>query len=454
MSLPSADEARSRFPHPLALLVGGVLLAAALSYVLPAGKYDRREDPATGRSVVVAGTYHSVPPHHVGPFAALVAIPEGMADAAAVVFFVFLVGGAFTIVDRTGALRHGVDGLVQRLERREAWVIPIASVAFATAGALENMQEEIIALIPVLLLLTRRAGFDALTAVAMSAGAAAVGAAFSPINPFQVGIAQKLASLPLLSGWAFRLPVLVVAVALWIWGTLRHAARTRRPPEMVEDPAHSVTGARQGVVLALVLVAFAVFVYGVMRLGWDFNQMSAVFFLMGIAAGLVGGLRISGTVEAFVEGLRDMTLAALLIGFARAIYVVLDRGQIIDTIVHGMFGPLAQLPLAASAIGMMVVHTAIHVPVPSVSGQAVLTMPLLVPLSDLLGLSRQVTILAYQYGAGLCDLLTPTNGGLMAVLAAARVPYERWLRFLMPVYLGLVLLGMIAIGVALATRLV
>ncbi len=453
MALPSADEARSRFPHPLALLVGGILLAAALSYVLPAGKYERREDVATGRQVVVAGTYHAVPPQPVSPFAALVAIPQGMADAASVVFFVFLVGGAFTIVDRTGALRHGVDGLVGRLQRREAWVIPIVSVAFATAGALENMQEEIIALIPVLLLLTRRAGFDALTAVAMSAGAAAVGASFSPINPFQVGIAQKLAGLPLLSGWQFRLPVLLLAVAFWIWGTLQYAARTRRPPEAIDAAAHVATGPRQTVVLALVLLTFGVFIYGVMRLGWDFDQMSALFVVMGVVAGLIAGLGVGGTTEAFVEGLREMTLAALLIGFARAIYVVLDRGQIIDTIVHGLFGPLAGLPLAVSALGMMAVHTAIHVPVPSVSGQAVLTMPLLVPLSDLLGLSRQVTILAYQYGAGMCDLLTPTNGGLMAILAAARVPYERWLRFLMPIYLGLVVLGAIAIGLAIAIRL-
>lgn len=453
MSLPSADETRSRFPHPLALLVGGVLLAAALSYVLPAGKYDRREDPVTGRSVVVAGTYHAVPPQPVSPFAAIVAIPEGMADAASVVFFVFLVGGAFTVVDRTGALRHGVDGLVKKLQGREAWVIPIACVAFATAGALENMQEEIIALIPVLLLLTRRAGFDALTAVAMSAGAAAVGASFSPINPFQVGIAQKLASLPLLSGSGFRLPVLALAVALWIWATLRHAARTRRPPEEAPQLDQGSTGPRQGAVLGLVLVTFVVFVYGVMRLGWDFNQMSALFFVMGVAAGLIAGLGVTGTTEAFGEGFREMSLAALLIGFARAIYVVLDHGQIIDTIVHGLFTPLAGLPLAVSAIGMVAAHTAIHVPVPSVSGQAVLTMPLLVPLSDLLGLSRQVTILAYQYGAGLCDLLTPTNGGLMAILATAHVPYERWLRFLMPVYVGLVLIGVAAIVLAISIHL-
>jgi uncharacterized ion transporter superfamily protein YfcC len=445
---------RIRFPHPLPLMVVCVLIAAVLSYVLPAGRYERHTDPVTQRSVVVAGTYHEVAATPVSPFGAVVAIPKGMADAASVIFFVFLVGGAFAVVDQTGALRRGVDWLVARLEQHAALVIPITCIAFATAGALENMQEEIIALVPVLLLLTRRLGYDALTAAAMSVGAAAVGSAFSPINPFQVGIAQKLAQLPLLSGWLFRLVFLVLAVALWIWGTMRHAARTRTAARDTTLDVAGPLGARQGAVLALVLVTFAVFVFGVMRLGWDFDQMAALFFVMGVAAGLIGGLRVAGTADAFVEGFRSMAFAGLLIGFARAIYVVLEQGSIVDTIVHGLFTPIAALPAWLSAIGMLAVQTAVHVPVPSVSGQAVLTMPLLVPLSDLIGLSRQVMILTYQYGAGLCELLTPTNGALMAILAAAGVRYEHWIRFVVPVYLGLVALALVAIfvGIGIGVR--
>ncbi|MCH8255674.1 MAG: YfcC family protein, partial [Gemmatimonadetes bacterium] len=180
----------------------------------------------------------------------------------------------------------------------------------------------------------------------------------------------------------------------------------------------------------------------------DFDQMSALFLIMGIVAGLIGGLRVTGTAEAFVKGFRSMAFAALLIGFARAIYVVLDQGVIIDTIVHGLFTPIANLPVALSAIGMMVVHTAVHIPVPSVSGHAVLTMPVLVPLSDLLGMSRQVTVLAYQYGAGLCDLLTPTNGALMAILATGGVRYEQWVKFAVPLYLLVAVVGMVGIVVA------
>ena len=194
-----------RVPHPLVLLTGCVILAAVASHVLPAGEFDRRDDEATGRSVVVAGTYHEVDPSPVGFFDAIVALPRGMADAAEVIFLVFLIGGAFTVVDETGALRRGVTSMVRALKGRDLLVIPVVSVLFATGGVVENMQEEIIPLIPVLLILTRRLGFTPMVAVAMSAGAAFVGSAFSPINPFQVSIAQRLAELPLASGAAFRI---------------------------------------------------------------------------------------------------------------------------------------------------------------------------------------------------------------------------------------------------------
>ncbi len=443
----------SRFPHPITLLVGCILLGAVLSYILPAGQYDRQDDPATGRSVVVAGTYHQVERNPVGLFGAMVAIPKGLADAADIIFLVFLIGGAFTVVDRTGALRSGVDWLVRHLHGRDMLVIPVISLAFGAAGALENMQEEIIALIPVLLILTRRLGFTPTIAVAMSAGAAIVGSAFSPINPFQVGIAQKLAELPLLSGGMFRLTFLVIALAMWIWGTMRFAARTRTEPETVETSESESVSARAAAILAVVLLTFAVLVFGLLRLGWDFDQMSAVFFTMGVVAGLIGGLGVTGTAEGYVAGFRSMAFAALLIGFARAIFIVLDQGRIVDTIVYGMFTPIANLPVAISALGMMGAHIAIHVPVPSVSGHAVLTMPVLVPLSDLLGLSRQVMILTYQYGGGLLDMITPTNGALLAILAAGGVKYNEWIRFALRNYLALLALGAVAILVGIATGL-
>ncbi|QKG52839.1 YfcC family protein [Hymenobacter sp. BRD67] len=432
-----------RFPHPLVLLTLFIMLAAALSYVLPAGQFDRRLNAATGREVVVPGSYQRLPATPVGPLGVALAVPKGLLEAGAVVFLIFLAGGAFTVVDQTGALRYGVDWLLRHAQGREVLLIPLVCLLFATMGALENMGEEIIALVPVLLVLMRRLGYPVLTAVAASLGAAVVGAAFSPINPFQVGIAQKLAQLPLLSAASYRLVFLGLALLIWIAGTVRYATRYRTAPDIgapeADDPAAGA--GRHGLVLLLMLLAFSLFAYGVVSLGWDFDQMSALFFVLGVGAGLLGGLGFTGTAEGFVTGFRDIAFSAILIGFARAIFVVLEQGHIVDTIVQGLATPLAHLPVALAALGMMGVQTALHLPVPSVSGQAVLTMPLLVPLSDLIGLPRQVTVLAYQYGAGMTDLLTPTNGALMAMLAACGVRYDQWLRFAGPLYGLLLALG-------------
>lgn len=436
-----------RVPHPLVLLTGCVVLAAAASYVLPAGAFERRTDE-TGRSVVVAGTYERVEPAPVDLFEAMVALPVGMAEAADVIFLVFLIGGAFTVVDETGALRRVTASLVRVLRGRDLLVIPIVSLFFATGGVVENMQEEIIPLIPVLLILTSRLGFRPMVAVAMSAGAAFVGSAFSPINPFQVLIAQGIAEVPPVSGWQFRVLFLTIALALWVGVTIRYAHRTRSAPTAPIDSVDEALTGKDQVVLGMVAATFVVMVVGLLRWGWGFDQMAAAFFVMGVFVGLVAKMGLAGTAEAYVKGFQGMAYAALLIGFARAIYVVLEQGRIVDTIVHGMFTPLEDLPQLASALGMVAAQAAIHVPVPSVSGQAVLTMPVLVPLSDLLGLSRQVTVLAYQYGGGLCDLLTPTNGALMAILATAGVRYEDWLGFAGPIYVALVALGAVAIAIA------
>ncbi|MEO5761502.1 MAG: YfcC family protein [Vicinamibacteria bacterium] len=445
-----------KFPHPLSLLFGCIVLAMALTRMLPAGQYDRHKDDMTGRDVVTAGTYRVTDPSPLGPFDTLTAIPKGMADAGSVIFFVFLIGGAFTVIDKTGVLRALVDVLVDRSAGRGIYVVPAVAVLFATLGALENMQEEIIALIPVLLILTRRLGLDPLVAVAMSAGSAAVGASFSPVNPFQVLIAQKLSQVQPGSGALFRLAFLVIAVVFWILMTMRFAAKTRASVvEMVEPETQNGVGlgARGLSILAVVTLAFAVFVIGIMKYGWDFDQLSAPFVAMGIVAGLIGGLGASGIALAFAEGFASMASAAMLIGLARAISVVLEQGHVIDTLVHAFVTPLEALPAYASALGMMALHVVVHVPVPSVSGHAVLTMPVLIPVGDLVHIPRQAVILAYQYGAGMTDLVTPTNGGMMAVLAAASVPVEKWLRFALPLFGVLLGLGAIAVITAMAIGL-
>ena len=441
---------RLRLPHPLVLLLAGVLFAAALTHVVPAGRYDRREDPATGRTVVVAGTYRAVEPAPVGPFAAFVAVPRGIVAAAEVVVLILLVGGAWTVVDKAGTLARLVGGLSRRFADRRPVVIALISAAFAAGGALENMQEEIIPLIPVLLVLARSLGFDLVTVAAMSVGAAMVGSAFSPLNPFQAGIALELAELPLLSRSGLRTGMLLVAMALWIWWTLRHAARHGSTPVSGARPEREEFGGRDGIIVLLVLAPFVVYVIGVLRWGWGFNELSAVFLIAGIAVGLAGRLGLGGTIEAYLTGMRSVVGAAVLVGVARAISLVLEDGQVIDTILQAFVTPLSTAPPALAAVLMVPVQALIHIPVASVSGQAALTMPVMVPLSDLLGFSRDAAVLAYQTGAGLTELWTPTNGALMAILLAAGVPYGKWIRFVAPIVAILTLLGIVGLLLALS----
>jgi uncharacterized ion transporter superfamily protein YfcC len=449
-----------KLPHPVILLVAGVALCAVLTWVLPAGEYDRRDDPATGRRVVVAGTYHPVDPAPVGPFAAAVAIPRGFVEAADVIGVVLFVGAAWIVVDRIGTLRRLIAALVAGFGSRGLIAIPVISLFFAMMGALENMQEEIIPLVPALLLLGRGLGVDAVSVVAMSTGAAAIGSAFGPTNPFQAGIAMKLAQLPPMSAAPLRWTMFAAALALWVGWTMWHAARHRdrgiglsraesrgnRDSKEVRGEVASAS-AKDFVILAIAIAPIAAYVYGSVALGWGFNELSGGFLVAGCVAGLLGGLGVGGTTTAYLEGMQAMLPAAILIGVARTLSLVLTDGHVTDTILNGLAAPLSRAPAAFASILMIPFHSIVHVAVPSVSGQAVLTMPILVPLSDLLGISRQVTVLAYQTGAGLTELLTPTNGGLMAVLVAAGVPFSRWIRFaVVGVLLALIVgvVGMIA----------
>ena len=421
---------RFRLPPPFVLLLGAVAVAAVATWIVPSGEYDRRDDAATGRRVVVAGTYHPVPSSPVGAFAAAVAVPRGFIDAADVIVVVLICGGAWVIVDRLGTLMRAVGQAAWRFRHNGLLLVPIVSTLFATMGALENMQEEIIPLVPVMLLLGRGVGVDGVTVVAMSAGAAIVGSAFGPVNPFQAGIAMKLAQLPASSGFALRSAMFAVALVLWVAWTMAYARRTRTAatvnPESTAPPPF--TG-KDMLVLLAVLVPMAAYVYGSLHGSWGFLELGAAFLIGGCLAGLIGGLGVAGTSTTFLEGMQSMLPASMLIGVARSISVVLGDGKIIDSLLHGLASPLEHVPAVVSALLMIPFHNLVHIPVPSVSGQAVLTMPVLVPLSDLLQMSRQVPVLAYQTGAGMMEALTPTNGALMAVLMAAKVPYGSWFRF-------------------------
>src|SRR5882672_190985 len=317
-----------KLPHPVILLVAGVAVCAALTWALPAGEYDRRDDPGTGRRIVVAGTYHRVEQAPVGPFAAVVAIPRGFAEAADVIGVVLFVGAAWIVVDKIGTLGRLIAALVASFGDRGLIAIPLVSLFFGAMGALENMQEEIIPLVPALLLLGRGLGVDAVSVVAMSAGAAFIGSAFGPTNPFQAGIAMKLAQLRPMSDAPLRWTMFAAALTLWVAWTMWHAARHRDwGPGVGDSKARgdviaSATSADYAI-LAIAIAPIAAYVYGSVALSWGFNELSGGFIVAGVAAGLLGGLGVAGTTAAYLEGMQTMLPAAILIGVARTLSLVL-----------------------------------------------------------------------------------------------------------------------------------
>lgn len=438
-----------KFPNAFVIIVGVILISWVITYIIPQGSYQRSTDELTGITKVVSDSYQKTEGENLSVFDLLMAIPKGIAGRAETIVLILLIGGSFYVIEKTGALSQGLGKLVNILKGKEILALIVVSAIFTAAGASIGLQEEVIAMMPILLLFGRSLGFNTLTTLYMSYGSTVIGSAFSPSNPFAVIIAQKEAGLPLLSGSNLRVIVLCVAFILWV-AYLIYYSKKNRIEKVKMPPAEKSNGIRGQVILLLLCLTFGIVIYGLLELDWGFNEMSASFFALGIVSGLIGKLGVNETGEHYISGFKEMIFAAIIIGLANSISMILKDGMVIDTIVNGLFGPLQNLSPAISGILMMVSHSILHFPLPSYSGQAVLTMPVLVPLSDLTGMSRQTCVLAYQYGAVLADLFVPTNGALMAVLAISGVSYNKWLRFALKPILLMLLIGAISIIIAVA----
>jgi uncharacterized ion transporter superfamily protein YfcC len=435
---------------PLLLIGSIIVLAATLTWVLPAGQFDRKTDPQTHRTVVVPGSYKLVTRHPVGAWGTLISVPQGLVEAGEVVFFILLAGGALTVVEGTGAFGNLLNHLMARFGDRPLLVLGLASILFLVGGASNNMYEEILAFLPLLCALTRRLGLGHEMALAISVGTASVAAVFSPFNTFTLGISQPMAELPLFSGFAFRSVVFVLALVIWGAYLGWYARRFHTVPPQVDEatPAHLSKWKQSDIwVLVAMNAGMVAMILGGAFLQWGLREFSAIFVLMGLVAGLVGRLGWRGTSEQFAEGFRRMAVAAALVGFARSISVVLRSGLVLDTIANALFSPLRHLPLSLSAVTMVVSESVLAFPMPSDSGRAIMSLPIVLPLADLLGLSRQMAVVAYQYSALVSSLITPTAGALLAMLAVAGVSYGRWLRFMAVPFALLFVLALTAIVV-------
>ena len=440
-------------PDALVLLLLLIVLAQLATYVLPAGEFER-----DGRQVV-RGTYHPVEADPLPPLAFLTSIPAGLAAAQDIIFFVFIAGGVIALVRATGAIDALIGAALRRLESRPALLIGGMVLLFALGSSTVGMAEEYVAFVPVLVTLCLALRMDAIVAVGIVYAGAGIGYACAALNPFTVLIAQDIAGLPLASGQAVRWLLLLACAAVGVRHVLRYALRVRREPAAslvagvdyssgFELPAGVELTRRRQLVALIFAGGIVVFVYGIAAYGWYLTELSAVFLAIGLLAALAGRLGSNAAARAFLGGAAAMTTTALLIGFARTIQVVLSDARVIDTIIQGLAEPLAALPGHAAAVGMLVVQTICNFFIPSGSGQAFVTMPIMAPLADLTGVTRQTAVLAYQFGDGFTNMIVPTNAVLMGILGLARIPYASWVRFVVPLLLKLNAVAVVALVIA------
>ncbi len=449
----SADFTARRLPDSIVLIFLLIVLAQAASYVIPAGEFER-----DGRQVI-EGTYHAVEADPLPPLTFLTAVPAGLAAAQEIIFFVFLVGGVIRVVRATGAIDAVIGWAISRLGGRPAWLVVGAVALFSLGSSTVGMAEEYMPFVPILVAMCLALKLDAVVAVGIIYVGAGVGYACAAVNPFTVLIAQDIAGLELTSGQLARWLLLAVCLAVGVQHILRYAARVRSDParSLVADVDY--TGGferpegvrftrRRAAVIAILVGGVGLFVYGVAARGWYLVELSAVFLGIGLLAALVGRLGPNGAARAFLDGAGEMTATALLIGFARTIEVVLSDARVIDTIIQALATPLGALPAHAAAVGMLAAQTICNLFIPSGSGQAYVTMPIMAPLADLTGVTRQTAVLAYQFGDGFTNMLVPTNALLMGMLALARIPYQRWVAFVVPLLVKLYLIAGLALVAA------
>ena len=457
-----------KVPHTLVILFGMVVLAQILTYAIPAGTFDRVENEA-GRLQVVPGSFHVTPDApSVSPFASLTAIPKGFSGAHEIIFFVFIIGGTFAVLRKTGTLEAGMGALLRRWGNRPFWLVAGGTTLFALGSSTVGFGEEYYPFVPVLVSLCLALGYDRLTAIAIVMIGYGAGFGAALINPFTTLIAQDIAGLEPASGLWYRLVLFGVFVPIGIHHVWSYAKKVGLDPSAslvadvsVPDGAaiprdqneHALRDqapmtAKQKLIMTAIGIAMFVLVFGMSLWHWGLFEMQGVFVALTLIIALIARMSPNRTAAEFSVGAGSLTSVALLIGVARAIQVVLDEGGVVDTMVYGISVPIEQLPGAVSAVGMFFVQSLANFFIPSGSGQAYVTMPIMAPLADIVGVSRQVAVLAFQFGDGFSNILIPTQYVLVGILAMAGVPYDRWLRFILPFMVKMFVAGSIALVVA------
>ncbi|GGW54001.1 YfcC family protein [Alishewanella tabrizica] len=449
-----------KVPHTLTLLFSMMVIAMIATWIVPQGFF-ATETLANGRAVVVPGTFALVEERsYLSPWQLLTAIPRAFAAAQDVIFFVMILGGVLAIARATGTVDALIGRLLERFGTKPHMLIFMVIFCFAMASSFIGTAGEYIPFVLILVALCKAMRLDAMTAVGMTVAGYGIGYGISAVNPFTLVIAQQIADIPILSGWEVRAAIFLPFVLIGFHHVWSYAKKVIADPNnsMVKDlpcplgDKHSVNYPTLTLAHKLILGSFVLTIgivaYNIRVNGWYLYELGAAFIAWGLFITLVGKVSVDTAAQKFIEGAMELTTTAILIGVARGISLILEDGQVLHSLVHGMSMPLSYVGAEAAAVGMLIIQTLLNFFIPSGSGQAYVTMPLMIPLSDLLEIPRQVAVLAYQFGDGFSNMIIPTNAILMGIIGIAGIPYGHWFRFCLPLMIKLMLAASVVLVLA------
>ncbi len=427
---------KMKVPNTYVIIFLLLALSAVATWLVPGGQYVRADDGTLSYEAVerVPQTWQLFP-----------AVYHGFVKQAGIIIFILVVGGAFWLLNATGAVSAGIGRFIARVGKRDKWVLVAVTLLFSLGGAVFGMSEETIPFVGMVVPLMLSMGYDAFMGMLIVYVASNVGFSSAFLNPFTVGIAQGMAGLPLFSGLGYRLVCWSLMTALLVAFVLVYAAKTRNKADVSLEaaPASEALTPRQKAILAVLGITVVMLVVGVTQWEWYLPEITGLFLLMGIVCGGIAGFSANRIAEELLAGAKDILSAALVVGFASGIIVILQDGKVVDSILHSMQKGLDGSGPTASLSAMYGIQAVINFLIPSASAKAAITIPIMTPFADMVGVSRQAMVLAFQFGDGFTNMLTPTSGVLMAALAMARIPYEKWLKWVWKGTLALLLIGLV-----------
>ncbi|MZQ99226.1 MAG: YfcC family protein [Acidaminobacter sp.] len=450
-----------KVPHTFVIILFIILFATLLTWFVPAGQFERIEN-ALGIKVVNPESFEIIEQAPVNPLKIPMYILNGLIDSADLFFLILLSGGAFNVITSSGALQAAVGKVANKFSTKESIFIPLLTLLFGLICTTQGVNM-FIGFAPVTVMIARAMGFDSIVGVAIILLGGAVGFSTGTLNPSTTIVAQKLADLPLYSGIEYRAFCFIVYMVITNIFLIKYAKSVRKNPEL--SPMYDLDqldtsfnnrdlnsfgemNSRNWLVMGTLVGTLAVIVYGGIKLDWGLVESSAAFLWLGVIAGIFAGFGPSKIAGCYVDGAKKMVSAAMIIGLARAVPGVLSTGKIIDTIVFGLGNVLASLPYFVQGIAMYIANNIINVFITSGSGQAAATMPIIIPISDMVGLTRQTSVLAYNFGDGFSNYILPTSTALMGILGAANIPYDRWMKFMWKMFLIWIVTGSVLVLIA------